>query len=942
MQRGTKPAEKSAYDFVNNRRDQEKRLLSDSCYDPSTLYIPQSQLEKMKKMERQYWDIKRNNFDVVIFFKKGKFYELYDTDAELAGREFGLRMVRDVRSTGMMMSGVPEQSFTMWSQRFLARGYKVGRVEQMARQTSKPSDFMHRELVRVYSTATLNDTEFIQTSDALYVVSIFENVQSGEAFLGACAIDCSRSRGHYAHFDGPERFLHLKTFLYHLSPQEIIVPQYSFLSKRLNDIIHEQKSSTCFLRQVHITEELSKKDLLCRIEECDAMRDISMVSTLRDQPNSVVAAFWMLVKYIIKLQIDKEVFNEHLKMEYFVADADTTSQSSNHMILDCHTLQHLNIVTSGKTYRQAPGRSLQKSSPSLYTRIDFTRTSAGKRLLKTWVLNPLRNTDDIQKRQDCVSAFMRFNKHNESIFQLLKKCSSKDLERGSWKLRALAEEKNVMWVNPKQQGKKIYELVNATLTLASSYTVVTERVLFAEEVCNTTMARYLQSLLSENLESDIKKFRDDFLCASENDSRIFYSGFRMPNRKEHADLDELEKRIETILAGLEGRLTVARSLYGDNNIRYLDIGKDKYLIEVPLKKYRPSSDYTEFNRTAGFVRLCDNESKKVIQELLRLEDQKEYFLQNYLRKYILRQYVALHVKFLNLTKVIALIDALNSIAIYSESENMCCPDIVPHDGKGVFEAQGLFHPETKVLGGSSGSEIVRNDVSLDVEKGKVMVLTGPNMGGKSTLMRSIADACILAQIGGYVHASMCQLSPMDRIYTRIGAKDSLFQGKSTFLVELTETAHILQKATNQSLVLVDELGRGTSTLDGYAIAWGSLLYLANRNSFTIFSTHYFFLAIEAIVYFMEKQTKVRAMQMQYSQREKDGQILLMHKLVPGICSNSYGLDVARRAGISQAIIERAKVHRGQMASVIGFDGQHMRCEILEHLVTKLQTVGINV
>ena len=927
---------KSAYSFVNDPRDEKKRVSTDASYDPSTLHIPQAQLESMKKMERQYWDIKRKNFDIVIFFKKGKFYELYDTDAELASREFGLRIVNDVRSTGMMMSGVPEQSFTMWSQRFITRGYKVGRVEQMVQQNAKPNDFMHRELVRVYSSATLNDTEFIQTSDAIYLVAVYENVSAADALLGVCAIDCSRSKGCFAHFEGPERYLQLKTFLYHTAPHEIIVPQYASISKTLNDIIYGYQSPVCFLRNMNVPEEISKSNAFSEVFNAGREERMSWAMAIAQQPSHVHIAFWLATEYLRKLHVLTETLNEHLSLEPFASDSKEHVQS-NFMILDCHTLQHLNIVPSNATPSQhASGRSQHKTARSFFTRIDYTLTSAGKRLLKNWVLHPLRVAKEIQRRQDFVKELMNFNARRESVYQCLKKCKGKDIERNSWKLRALADEKSVMWVDPKQQGKKVHDTLRQVLTLALAYVSILHNVLLSEEMQSIEMAHHILKTIPGSLQKDIEAFEAEFLALPGGSENEFYGGFLMPSQENNPEYAKIETTISRLHASLECRLIAAQDHFGDKTVRYIDLGKDKFLIEVPLKKYRASVDFAEFNRTAGFVRLIEERSKKDVQELSRLESQKEYFLQNFLRKTILHRYIAIHTSILSLVQAIAALDALNALAVYSDAGDMCCPEIIPNDGHGLFEAKGLFHPETKVLSDSAASTIVRNDVSLNPKSSKTIILTGPNMGGKSTLMRSIANACIGAQIGCFVHATSCTLSPMDRIYTRIGAKDALFQGKSTFLVELSETAHILQRATNHSLVLVDELGRGTSTLDGYAIAWGSLLYLVDRNCFTVFSTHYYFLAIEAIMHFASDANKVCAMQMQFLEKAHQGKLSLLYKLIPGICSKSYGLDVARRAGIPDSVIARAKVNGRQLASLLGFDDKSMNGSILKILMEKLQ------
>ena len=930
--------DKSAYNFVNERRDQLRRSVNDKNYDPSTLYIPHEDLGRMKNMERQYWDIKRHNFDVVIFFKKGKFYELYDTDAELGSREFGLRMINDVRSTGMMMSGVPEGSFPTWAQRFISRGYKVGRVEQMPRENAKPTDAMRRELVRVYSSGTLNDTEYIHTPEAVYICAVFEETNAESARIAACAIDCSRSSGYYSLFEGSERHLQLKTFLYHLSAQEIVIPQSSFVSQELNTIIHEHKTAQCFIRWIHVPEEdlqARKTDgFLKNIAQFVGSDTPQWCTEICNQSIEVMKAFWILHQYLRKLHIASEVLNTHLSIEQFSVENDATVEPVNHMILDCHTLDHLNIIPlEGRNVTQGSGKSAQARFRSLFTRIDSTRTSAGKRLLKNWVLNPLRVHGELVKRQECVKAFMHFSNANESIQQLLRKCPHNDLERSSWKLRALVDEKNVSWVDANLQGKKICALLETTLSTASAWNAFCAKILHSKEVEKTAMGIALAGIFPTDLRTEIDEFRNTHLChRPEDDRKTFYGNFITPCAGTNETLDGFEKQKMGYHSILDERLLAAKQTFGDE-VRYTNIGKDKHLLEIPRRKHFPTGTYHEYNRTATVVREIDMQCKHVSQEIDKINGKLDEFFQDYLRRTVLGRYASMHLKILALSRVIATIDALSSIACYSAQDGMCCPDILANEnGDGLFEATGLFYPETRVLGAESEKCIVQNDVSFTRQTGKTIILTGPNMGGKSTLMRSIADACILAQIGSFVHAKTCRLTPMDRIYTRIGAKDALFQGKSTFLVELTETAHILQRATRNSLVLVDELGRGTSTLDGYAIAWGALLHLVNRDCFMLFSTHYYFLAIEAIVHFARSTQNVRAMQMKYELRSGDGSVVLLHKLVPGVCSSSYGLEVARRAGIPEEITRRAEAHGRQIASTLGFDDRSMNGRLAEFLV----------
>ena len=876
------------YDFMEERRDGKKRSREDPNYDASTLYVPDRSLHNMNAMERQFWEIKKEHLDTVIFFKKGKFYELYDVDAELGQREFGLKMISDTRGGRLKMAGVPEQSFCTWAQQFVMRGYRVGRVEQL---TKKDTDVcVPRELVKIYTCSTLTDTEMIQTAEASHLVSVYERCTGhNEVEIGFCAFEISCGVGSFAVFSGPESYEHFATVLRHFAPREIVVGR-----KRSSTLTQLLISVSASSRLYEMSNEIS--DVVFHTNYCVNQiqelnrRTSDVLGVLLSQPTPILYAFGGIVHYLEKLMIISEVITPQFTLSYFFLDEAVSTQAP-HMVLDASTLEHLEILQSG-----------QCCSDSLLSRIDFTSTPPGKRQLRKWVLEPLRDATLIQSRQVFVQFLMHYGA--QSVRQLLS--TTTDLERNSVRLRNMVEEKEVSWVDSSAQGKRTLQLLSQTMSCVLSQDKALRDLLSHTPDC--AMKSTLQGNLTPTLSEDILCFRNGF-----DENAALQTGFAIPTPGTCEPYDALESRRTQLVASLDPYLEAARGYFHDPSLSFVDAGKEWFLIEVPTRSVVDTlpPDFLMFSTTAKVTRYKHKRLEPIVRALKEISEQRALVLQRHLKE-LLRMYSSsFYVSVTKLSQAIAIVDALTSLAMASSQPGMCSPNVISGESAAQISATALFHSGTKLNEGQE--EVTKNDVRMDAASGRVIVLTGPNMGGKSTLMRAVGVATVLAQIGCFVHASSFRLAPVDRIYTRMGARDSLFEHKSTFLVELTEMGHILRHATPRSLVLVDELGRGTSTFDGYAVAWGALSYLVRHSQpLGFFSTHYYFLAIQAVLSF--SQYDIRAMHMRHQIDPVSQQVILLHKLATGICSNSYGLDVAARAGLPRVVVQNAKKHAECLAS----------------------------
>lgn len=1044
---------------------------------PRRVRIPPAALEAMANMERQFWEIKSAHFDVVIFFKKGKFYELYDCDAVIANREFGLKMVCDTTNRGKMrMAGVPEQSFHEWARLFVFRGYKIGRVEQMSPgsddgdnegggSSSSKVKIVPRQLVQILTKGTVTDPSMISGHDACFVLSLVVVMEGGGSQsrlrVAAVAVDLGRSvvyrascGGHHQpHADSDRNkeeeeqgvlseatIAELAALLLHLRPKEVILPCSDDSEEAQRSLRHvlqfpaqpaANNNGSSSLHQVRNAQQQLQRWLVS--SEWQNQMELEVLhpddiqrNGLPSHQNSlghVDPSIRLLAMYLKSLKMHDtveplllqgpiETFEDHLlSRSPVVMSASSGSEQQESVlvrerrwdkgvVLDAAAISNLELVSNLKDHTE---------KHSLYACLCRCATNGGRRLFRTWLLRPPSLPQTVIERQRAVRAIQALGlisgwgpldivvssqddfaadassrkrtrdsdavgKKNDfqQVFQTL---FQTDFDRSMSRLGELKRENpNVAFVDPLLQYQKHLQLILTTIhgfqelskwakeahafvedSLEPMYLKAERQRLGLAEDAVVPKPRLLMELLEAMMRVAPTV---DQLHSLFDVKRATKSGTVIPNRGTMPEYDDACDQLQELEALFGKELSrLKKDVLKDENISFCDIGKDLFLVEVPVSTVKRAgggavegAGLVERSRTMKTIKYSSRKLEDAVEQYKKATLQKSNALVAVLRAIATR--ICEHcVVFFEASHALSYLDCLMALTTTVHlGPNTCMPEVVvagdddSSSSEGAFlEASGIYHPLLamgSLAGGSQGA--VPNDVTLNQKEGRVLVLTGPNMAGKSTLMRTVAVNLLQAQLGGYVCGTAVRFSPVRRIMTRIGARDAAHQGHSTLFVELRETSDILRFADAHTLCLVDELGRGTSTHDGFAIAHATLKYLTRApetTPLTVFSTHYHSLAMEvqhrctvatADQPSSSSQSGINA-QLGYmnfslvprppqaasdeaggtslsssSSRSTINDIVFLFRLAPGICQRSYGVEVAVKAGVDRRIVEVAQ------------------------------------
>ncbi|KAL3009441.1 hypothetical protein AAZX31_07G083700 [Glycine max] len=803
-------------------RDANGRRPDNPLYDRTTLYIPPEVLGKMSASQKQYWSVKCKYMDVLLFFKVGKFYELYEMDADIGHKELDWKItlsgVGKCRQVGISESGIDDAVLKL-----VARGYKVGRVEQLETSGEAKSrganSVVRRKLVQVLTPSTNVDGNI--GPDAVHLLAIKEEnnvLDNGAVVYGFAFVDCARLRFWVGSIDDDASCSALGALLVQVSPKEVIYDSRG-LSKEAQKAL--RKFSLNGSRTLQFTPVQSITDLVN-----NEIRDLihskgyfKGSSHLLDHVLSNVihreitlSALGRLIGHLDRLMLDDVLQN---------GDLYPYQVYKGCLKMDGPTMINLELFFNNEDGGK---------SGSLYNCLDKCVTSSGKRLLRNWICCPLIDPEIINKRLDVVDDLMANPEIVPHIAQHLRRLP--DLEHLLGRIKSSLQLSGPLLLP--LLGKKILK----------------QRVkVFGSLVRGLRTALSLLLLL----------------------------------QKEQPLISSLTKVFKLPI------------LTGSN-------GLDQFLAQFEAAVDSDFPNYQNHN-----VADSDAETLKILAELF-LEKAAQWF---------------------EVVHAINCIDVLRSFAVTSTFScgTMSRPVIVASkgtskdNGRTVLKMKGLWHPFAL---GDSGCLPVPNDVILgENEDGlypRTLLLTGPNMGGKSTLLRSTCLAVIMAQLGCYVPCESCVLSAVDIIFTRLGAKDRIMTGESTFFIECTETASVLQNATQDSLVILDELGRGTSTFDGYAIAYAVFRHLIEKvNCRMLFATHYHPLTKE---FASHPRVIMQHMACAFNSKSdthsmRDQELVFLYRLASGPCPESYGLQVALMAGIPEKTVNIASKSSQKMKKSIG-------------------------
>lgn len=912
-----------------DRRDANRRRPKDEKYDPRTLYLPETFVKSLTGGQRQWWEFKSKHMDKVLFFKMGKFYELFEMDAHVGAKELGLQYMKGEQPH----CGFPEKNFTINVEKLARKGYRVLVVEQTEtpeqldlrrKENGSKDKVVKREICAVVTKGTLTEGETLTTNpDASYLIAVTESCQisaneQGVHIFGICAIDVATSKIILGQFRDDADCSSLCCLLSELRPVEIIKPN-KLLCPETEKALSRHTRNPLVTELVPFSEFWNAEKTISEVTSIyqrlgDHSRNLSEnettvlssgSSTTNDSINCLPDVLSNLISegengsqalsalggtlfYLRQAFLDESLLR-FAKFELLPCSGFGEIAQKPYMVLDAAALENLEIFENSRN---------GESSGTLYAQLNHCATAFGKRLLRTWLARPLYHLESIKERQDAIAELRGVNQ--PQVLSFRKELSKlPDMERVLARIFAGSEASG-------RNAKKVVLYEDAAKKRLQEFISVLRGCETMTNACSALGAilenvesKLLNHLLVPgagipDVKSILRHFKDAF-----DWEEAYRSGRVIPREGADVDYDAACQVVKDIESSLRKQLKEQQKFLGDSSICYVTIGKDAYLLEVPesLSQSIPK-EYELRSSKKGFSRYWTPVIKKLLGELSQAESEKETKLKSILQR-LIERFCENHIKWRQLVSTIAELDVLISLSIardYYEG-NSCRPAIASLNPDEVpfLRAKSLGHPVLRSDTLGEGT-FVTNDVTLGGSgHSSFILLTGPNMGGKSTLLRQVCMAVILAQIGADVPAESFSLNPFDRIFVRMGAKDQIMAGHSTFLTELLETASMLTSATRSSLVALDELGRGTSTSDGQAIASSVLEHFVRGVQCRgMFSTHYHRLAVD-----YQSDPKVSLCHMACQVRKGDvglEEVVFLYKLTPGACPKSYGINVARLAG----------------------------------------------
>ncbi|KAF3147528.1 DNA mismatch repair protein msh6 [Orbilia oligospora] len=862
--------EEVRYPWLVDIQDKDGNRPGDEEHDPRTLFIPKYAWNKFSPFEKQYWEIKQDLFDTVVFFKKGKFYELYENDATIGHQEFDLKLTDRVN---MRMVGVPESSLDMWASQFIAKGYKIARVDQketalgkeMRENDSKKKDadkIIRRELECVLTGGTLVDETMLQNEMATYCVAIKESVQDGIPSYGICFVDTATGCFSLAGFEDDVDATKFETLVAQIRPKELVLEKGCLSTKALRilktntgpkTIWTNLKAEREFWDDEHTIREL---DASSYFEKDGAVSWPEALEKSRDKP-LVLSAFGGLLWYLRQLKIDADLVSL-ANFQWYDPIRKSTS-----LVMDGQTLQNLEIFSNSFDGGAAG---------TLFNLLNQCITPFGKRTFRQWLCHPLSDAQKINARLDAVEAIMADSALLDAFTTQLNRLP--DLERMISRIHAGS-------CKPADFLRVIegFEQINVTMSEIKAYGGGGDGVI----------GELIESM--PDLDGLLEPWNTAFNRKEAKDGKL------IPEHGVEQDFDDSQDNIDQIEKDLQDLLVSYKSKLKSSSLRFCDSGKEIYLVEVPVKVKVPDN-WMQMSATKQVKRYYSPEGKAKVRELQEARERHAQIEKELLGRFCTR-FDDQYTNWFKAVKVISQLDCLISLTKASQGlgEPSCRPQFVESE-RSVLEFEELRHP---CMVNTTG-DFIPNDIRLGGKNAKLTLLTGANAAGKSTVLRMTCIGVIMAQIGCYVPAVSCRMTVVDRIMSRLGANDNIFAAQSTFFVELSETKKILSEATPRSLVILDELGRGTSSYDGVAIAQAVLHHVATHiGAIGYFATHYGSLATE-----FQDHPEIQPRRMKILVDDDQRNITFLYKLEEGVAEKSFGMYCAAMCGIDKKIIDKAE------------------------------------
>jgi DNA mismatch repair protein MutS len=791
---------------------------------------------------QQYFRMKAEHPGALLLFRMGDFYELFFEDAELAAKALEIALTsrsKDKDGAPIPMCGVPHHALGVYLARLVKLGHSVALCEQVE-DPKTAKGVVKREVVRVITPGTLLDDDALDAGEAACVLA----VAPGADALGACWLDATTGAFSTIEWDGPGRWEQLRDEMGGNRPREVLVPVGAELPPWLGDARQSEGSIPRTEREPHhFDPRAARRDLLAHFDV------LTLEAFGCERLAQATAAAGAALGYVRETQ----------KRDLTHVTSLETRHSGDVLVIDALTRRNLELVEN-----LADG----SRTGTLLEILDGTQTPMGSRLLREWILRPLVHADPIQDRLDAVE---------ELAFRTL--------ERGRFRaaLDPVQDLDRILGrVTLGSAGPRdLVALAHSTRALPTAADALAD--------CVAPLTRHQLKSLDPPLDvaSEIEAILVDEPPASLKEGGLIQDGID----PELDELREISHGGRTTIAAIEER---ERERTGIASLKVRFNRVFGYYIEVTRTNLDlVPSDYIRKQTIAGGERFITPELKEYEEKVLRA-DERILLREGELFESLRARVAAQAKRILQTSRAAAVLDVLATLADAATRFNYVKPRISAGDGLAYAEAR---HP---VMERVLGEPFVPNDLSLGDGQPRLMILTGPNMGGKSTFLRQTALISLLAQMGSFVPAREAKLSIVDRIFTRVGATDQILRGQSTFMVEMQETAHILRHATQASLILLDEIGRGTATFDGLSIAWAVAEHVASKlKAFALFATHYHELTdLEADLPGVGN--------LHVSAREWKDNVVFLRKIEAGGSDRSFGIQVARLAGLPSPIVVRAQ------------------------------------
>jgi len=781
-------------------------------------------------MMKQYFEIKEQYQDAILFFRLGDFYEMFFDDAKLASKELELTLTgRDCgEGERAPMCGVPYHSVDPYIGKLVSRGYKVVICEQM--EEPSPGSIVRRDIARIITPGTITDSTLLNESQNNYLCAIF--IDNG---IGVSFADISTAEVYTTSFSGDNAVTQLINELGIYKPSEVIlncdINTYPQLKEKLTIVVNDKQQSR--FNYETVSDSVKKQ----------FNRDID--------DKLIVSSLGALLGYTAETQ--------RIEISYI---KNLTIYSGNQFLeIDLNTRRNLELC---ETMRNKEKRG------SLLWVLDKTRTSMGARLLRKWIEQPLVNVNQINRRQNAVGELFDNFMMREEISDLLKNVN--DLERIMTKI-----------VYGTANGRDLRSVAATIQVIPQVKTIL--------DGCESTELIDILTNLDEL--DDIQKLIESSIIEDPPFS-VREGGFIKPGFD--FKLDEYKE----IIADGKGCIDRVENAERDKTgIRTLKVGYNRifgYFIEVTKSQTGNVPDsYIRKQTLANCERYITPELKEIELTLLGASDKAIALEYDIFSK--VREQIADNVSRIQESAAkLALLDVYISLADVAFKNGYTKPYV---DYSDTIKIKDGRHPVVELF--AKDSTFVPNDTLIDTNNNRLLLITGPNMAGKSTYMRQVAIITIMAQIGSFVPANDADIGIVDKIFTRVGASDDLASGQSTFMLEMNEVAYILKNATKRSLIIYDEIGRGTSTFDGMSIARAVAEYTQSKKlgAKTLFATHYHELTELESLFQGVINYNIAA-------KKRADDLIFLRKIVRGAADDSYGIEVAKLAGVPNEIIKRAR------------------------------------